>query len=142
MPDKFKLDELQLVACLPHIYTPGIMATNTSPTSPGSPYLNYTETRNYLLVETLFQICFDGIWTLIGDWSRSLFPAENNYGAHERQCLTIVWAINTLHPYLLYNKFTVYTYHSALHWLMDITGPSARLTRLHLHSMETFRKYR
>jgi len=48
----------------------------------------------------LFQHGDDGVRHPIGFWSRSLLPAERNYSAGEREALAIIFAVQTLHPYL------------------------------------------
>ena len=84
----------------------------------------------------LFQTHPDGEGKPIGFWSRSLLPAECNYSASERECLAVVWALKTLRPYLMYEKFTVYTDHAALQWLLTIDDPSGRLIRWRLRLAE------
>ena len=84
----------------------------------------------------MFQTHSDGERKPIGFWSRSLLPAECNYSASERECLAVVWALKTLRPYLMYEKFVVYTDHAALHWLLTIDDPSGRFIRWRLRLAE------
>lgn len=42
----------------------------------------------------------DGIHHPIGFWSRSLSKEERNYSASGREALPIIFAVQTLHPYL------------------------------------------
>lgn len=67
---------------------------------------------------------------------RSLSDAEQNYSAPERECLAVVWALQTLRPYLLYERFTVSTYHHTLHWLLNVSEPSGLLTSWRLRFAE------
>lgn len=60
---------------------------------------------------------------------RSLNDAERNYFASKLECLAVVWTLQTLRPYLKYEKLTVLADHHALNWLFKITEPSGRLTR-------------
>ena len=41
----------------------------------------------------------------------------------------MVWALKTLRPYLLYEKFVAHTDHATLRWLLTIQEPSGRLLR-------------
>lgn len=54
--------------------------------------------------------------------SRSLTPAERNYGVSEVEALAIVWGIKKFAPYLASTKFTVVTDHHALQFLTKITS--------------------
>lgn len=44
----------------------------------------------------------------------------------------MLWALQTLRPYLMGANFTITTDHAALRWLMSITEPSRRLMRWRL----------
>ncbi len=44
--------------------------------------------------------------------------AENNYSSYKGECLVIVWAIIHFMPYLYGTKFTLYTNHQPIKWLM------------------------
>lgn len=77
----------------------------------------------------LFQQGEDGIRHPIGFWSRSLNPAEKNYSAGEREALAIIFAVQTLHPYLWGRHFKVYTDHQALRWVFNLDDPTGRLSR-------------
>ncbi len=50
--------------------------------------------------------------------SRSNKKAEINYSSYEGECLAIVWAVIHFRPYLFGTKFTLYTNHQPIQWLM------------------------
>lgn len=99
-PDKFKLDKEQTESfrqfidriCSPVLALP----------QPNLPYSLDTDASAYGPGCTLFQTHLDGTRKPIGFWSRSLRNAELKYSAPERKCLGIVWALQTLRPYLIY----------------------------------------
>jgi len=49
---------------------------------------------------------------------RSNNKAKNNYSSYEGECLAIVWAVIHFKPYLYDTKFTLYTDHQPIKWLM------------------------
>ena len=133
-PDTFELNDEQLKAFrtfIDRICSPPILALPV----PNLPYVVDTDACAYGLGATLFQD-HNGTRKPIGFWSRSLTDAEKNYSATERECFAVVWALQTLRPYLLYEEFTVFTDHNSLNWLMNITEPSGRLTRWRLRLSE------
>ena len=80
----------------------------------------------------LFQVEKDGQRKPIGFWSRSLLAAKKNYSTPEKECPAIVWALQTLRPYLQGENFVINTDHSALRWLLTIRETSGRLMRWRL----------
>ena len=80
----------------------------------------------------------------IGFWSRSLTDAEKNYSAAEREALAIIFAVQTLHPYVWGRRFTVYTDHQALRWVFNLDDPTGRLSRwaLRLQDFDFVVKYK
>jgi hypothetical protein len=60
--------------------------------------------------------------------SRTLQPAEKNWATREKEALAILWACETLRPYLIGRKFHVETDHDSLVWLMTAKSP-ARFVR-------------
>lgn len=68
----------------------------------------------------------------IGYWSRTLNVHEKTYSTTEKECLSVVWALLTLRPYLLGEHFIVHFDHDCLRWLMNVTDPSRRLLRRRL----------
>ncbi len=97
----------------------------------GLPYVIDTDASSYQLGCALLQMHGDEP-RAVGYWSRSLIPAEQNYSAAERECLSVVWAIRALRPYVEGTSFTVRTDHNSLNWLMSHQDPSGRLARWRL----------
>ena len=60
---------------------------------------------------------------------RGLNSAEQNYTTTEREALALIEGLKKFQPYLHNRKFTVYTDHSSLRWLMNIKDAIGRLAR-------------
>lgn len=97
--------------------------------------------------EKPFQLCTDASNTALGAVleqdghpicyaSRSLAQNERNYSTTERECLAVIWAIKKFRHYLLGRKFTVFTDHHALQWLLSTSNLSGRLVRWSLALQE------
>jgi len=61
--------------------------------------------------------------------SRNNNKAENNYSSYERECLAIVWVVIHFKPYLYGTKFTLYTNHQPIKWLMTNDKLIGKLAR-------------
>ena len=68
--------------------------------------------------------------------SRQLNSAERNYNCTERELLAVIFATKQFRSYLYGHRFTLYTNHSALRWLLNLKDPSSRLTRWSLRLAE------
>ncbi len=55
--------------------------------------------------------------------------AENNYFSYEGECLYVVWAIIQFKPYFYNTKFTLYTDHQLIKWLMTNDKLTSKLVR-------------
>ena len=75
----------------------------------GRPYSLDTDASDAQLACTLLQTHEDGHRYAVGYWSRTLSSAERNYSTTEKECLAIVWAVQTLRPNLERERFTVNT---------------------------------
>ena len=95
-----------------------------------------TDSSDYQVGCALFQETGEDGRKPIGFWSRTLQGTERSYSASEKECLAVVWALQTLRPYLAFERFTVYTDHNALRWLFNIAEPSGRLMRWRLRLAE------
>lgn len=60
--------------------------------------------------------------------SRPLVQTERNYTVTEKECLAVVWDIEKFKAYL-YKKFTLFTDHSALKWLLKPRESAGRIAR-------------
>jgi len=61
--------------------------------------------------------------------SRSLTPAERNYGITELEVLAVVWALTRFHSYLYGQSVTVITDHAAVRAVLETLNPSAKHAR-------------
>jgi hypothetical protein len=52
--------------------------------------------------------------------SRTLKPAETRYSVSEKECLSVLWAINKFQGYFEYSRFVIETDHQALSWLRKL----------------------
>ena len=102
----------------------------------GRPYSLDTAASDAQLGCTVRQTHEDGHRYPVGYWSRTLSSAERNYSTTEKECLPIVWAVQTLHAYLKRERFTVNTDHHSLRWLMNLADASGRLARWRLRLAE------
>ena len=62
-------------------------------------------------------------------YSRTLNDAQLNYTTTEKEFLAVVFALEKFRPYLLGSKFTIFTDHSALRYVMMKKDAKARLIR-------------
>ena len=61
--------------------------------------------------------------------SRTLNESQLNYATSEKELLAIVFAFDKFRPYLIGNKVIVFTYHSAIKYLMTKKDAKPRLIR-------------
>jgi hypothetical protein len=64
------------------------------------------------------QLDEEGKEYIIAYASRSNNKAKSNYFSYEGESLIVVWAVMHFRPYLYGTKFTLYTDHSPIKWLM------------------------
>jgi 8-oxo-dGTP pyrophosphatase MutT (NUDIX family)/predicted aspartyl protease len=86
------------------------------------PFLLYTDASQIGIGAVLAQKDNDKHEYVIAYASRTLNPAERNYGITELECLAIVWAVKYFRHYLYGSKFTIITDHTALKWLLNSTS--------------------
>jgi hypothetical protein len=64
---------------------------------------------------------------IIAYFSRSYTKAQSNYATSEKELLAIVMAIQHFHDFLYGAKFTIFTDHKPLMWLLSKKEPHPRL---------------
>ncbi|MBW0559772.1 hypothetical protein O181_099487 [Austropuccinia psidii MF-1] len=79
-----------------------------------------TNASNYALGAVLSQVCDSGKYTVAFD-SRKPIPAQINYEIHEKELLSIIWALKRWRVFLLYlsSPFEVLTDHSSFQYFMS-----------------------
>ena len=95
---------------------------------PNKPFTLYTDASDVGVGAVLAQE-HDGVEKVVQYLSRKLDNTERKYGATEKECLGVVWAIEKCRPYLWGRHFTVVTDCVALRWLMTTADPNGRLVR-------------
>jgi hypothetical protein len=73
---------------------------------------------------------------VIAYYSKHLTPTQRAWCVTEREAYAIMLAVRTFRPYLYGRKFTVYTDHKPLEWLMNIKTPNSRLMRWSMEIQE------
>ncbi|CDF38384.1 unnamed protein product [Chondrus crispus] len=115
------------------------------------PYSVYTDASDYQIGAALFQTGAalfqthpDAQRKPIRLFSRTLAAAERNYSVSKKECLAVIWAVQTLRPYPYGEHFIVHTDHASLRWLMNVKDPSGRLIpwRLRLSEFDFEIKYK
>lgn len=71
----------------------------------------------------------DGQDRVIEYMSQRLSSTQMNYSVTERECLSLILAIEKWRSYIEGSKFTVITDHASLKWLYNLKDPSGRLAR-------------
>ncbi|KAG5864961.1 hypothetical protein JTB14_027569 [Gonioctena quinquepunctata] len=92
------------------------------------PFVVQTDASGYSIAAVPTQSYPEGD-KVISYLSRSLTKQERNFTTTERKCLTVLWAIEKLRPYLEGVEFTVVTDHFSLLWLHNLKDLTGRLAR-------------
>ena len=74
----------------------------------------------------LSQYQSDGVLHPVAFVSRSLSPAERNYGVTDLETLAVVWAMQHYRAYLYGHKVTVITDHSAVKTVLGAPSPNGK----------------
>ena len=93
-----------------------------------APFQLYVDASGYALGMVLSQKQ-DGLERVIAYGWRALNSAEQNYSTTEQEALAVVEGIKHFEPYIYGRKFTIYTDHHSLKWLMTLKEPRGRLCR-------------
>ena len=93
------------------------------------PFIVDTDACSSGIGAVLSQLDSDKVEHPVAFISRSLSPAERNYNVTRLELLAVVWACQTLRPYLLCQKFLLRTDHGSLRWLMNFKSPTGQVAR-------------
>lgn len=96
---------------------------------PSRPFILHTDWSKEGMAGILGQIDDNQSEYIVACASRSLIPAEVEYGSYRGEMLAAVWAVRIFRPYLWGRMFTLVTDHQPLQWLMtspNLVGQYAR----------------
>ena len=97
--------------------------------NPSKSFILRTDASSVGLGCVLMQYGDEDIAHPIAYAGRSLLPAERNYSTIERECLSMVWAINKFKYYLIGKEFILEVDHKPLIYLNKFKGSNSRLMR-------------
>ena len=93
------------------------------------PFILQVDASNHGLGAILSQKDEDGHERPVAYASRKLQPREERLSTTEKECLSIVWAVETFRYYLYGRTFTLQTDHNPLIWLNQVRDKSRKLLR-------------
>jgi hypothetical protein len=93
------------------------------------PFILLTDASGVGIGAVLAQIDEDGNERAVAYASRSLTPAERNYGITDLECLAVVWAVQYFEHYLQLLPFKIVTDHAALKYLKTLKKLKGRRAR-------------
>lgn len=93
------------------------------------PFVIQTDASEWGIGTALSQLVGDQQEHPVMFLSRKLLPREQNYATVQKECLAVVWTIQSLQVYLYGQEFTVQSDHHALQWLERMKDKNPRLTR-------------
>ncbi|CDF40047.1 unnamed protein product [Chondrus crispus] len=91
------------------------------------PYSVDADASDYQIGAALFQTHPDAQSKPIGFFSRTLAAAERNYSVSEKECLAVIWAVQTLRPYLYGEHFIVHTDHALIEVVDERNRPQREI---------------
>jgi hypothetical protein len=97
---------------------------------PNKPYILDTDASDVALGAVLMQKDEEGYLRPVAYASKSLGPAEKNYGVTDREALAIVWALEHFNTYCEGHKYTAVTDHAALRYMLNNKDKTPRMHRM------------
>jgi hypothetical protein len=123
----FTQEHVEAIRCLKReLCKPGLYLKAPDP---NKPFILHTDWSHTGIGAVLGQIDDEKHENMIACISRSLNNAEKNYSSYRGELLAVVWAVRTFRQYLAGRRFTVYTDHRPLAYLLranDLEGQIAR----------------
>ena len=93
------------------------------------PFVLTCDASNSAIGFVLGQLDSQKMERVIAYGGRSLSKSQQGWNTTEKECFAVVEGVKTYHTYLAHRKFTIYTDHSALLYLMDQKRSTGKLTR-------------
>ncbi len=98
------------------------------PPDPNGKYVLHTDASDFAIGAEL-ALEQDGVLRTVAFYNRTLAPAERRYATTDKEALAVVAALKHFRQYLWGCKFTVYTDHQALLYVLNFDLPQGRLAR-------------
>lgn len=109
------------------------------PTTTGE-FILETDASGYGIGVTLLQKDENDHEYVVAYASRLLKGAELHYGITDKECLAVVYGMKTFRIYVYGVRFQLRTDHAALKWLLSISDPVGRLSRMAIY-IQVFNYY-